>query len=297
MIELPEATVISNQINEVLKGKKIKNAIRGQTPHTFMFPMEPEKIPDKYKKDGPQLGGEFIGDAFTKALIGKTIKKSWSNGNVIFVQMDQEFTLSLGVGGEKIIYHEQEKTLPKKHQLILEFDDQTFLTVTISGWGEVRLLETRDVEKHPHVGYNKIDPLTEEFSLERFEELINQLPLNRKCNAKKFFITDPGLRGIGNGVIQDIFFKSKIHPARDMKTLTKEEIELLFKITKEELQMMVKQGGRDSEKNLFDMYGNYERIMHSKSAGTPCPNCHSLIEKKQYGGGSIYFCPSCQNLD
>jgi formamidopyrimidine-DNA glycosylase len=82
-----------------------------------------------------------------------------------------------------------------------------------------------------------------------------------------------------------------------MKTLTKDERKLLFETTRKELQAMVNQGGRNTEKDLFDSFGGYQRIMHSKSAGTPCPNCDTLIEKKQYGGGSIYFCPSCQKVD
>lgn len=296
MIELPEAIVIASQIHDTIKGKTIKNAIRGQTPHTFMFPMEPEKMPDRYKKESePQLGEEYMGEAFSKALNGKSIKKSWSNGNVIFVQMSQDYTLSIGVGGEKIIYHEHEKTLPNKHQLFLEFEDQTYLTITISGWGEVRLIETKDIDKHPHVGYDKFDPLSEDFTFKDFNNLIEEIPENRKRNVKRFFVSKPGFRGIGNGVIQDIFFKSKIHHSREIKTLSREERELLFNTTKNELQEMVNLGGRNSEKNLFDDYGGYKRIMHSKTANTPCPNCETLIVKKQYGGGSIYFCPKCQN--
>ena len=60
---------------------------------------------------------------------------------------------------------------------------------------------------------------------------------------------------------------------------------------------MVNLGGRNSEKDLFDSFGGYERLMHSKVANTPCPNCETLIVKKQYGGGSIYFCPECQKTD
>jgi len=276
MIELPEAIVISKQINETLKEKFIKSAIRGQNPHKFAFI------------------GKHSDDEVSQILKGKKIKKSWSNGNVILIQMDPGYLLSLGVGGERILYHEQEKTIPKKHQLLLEFTDQTYLTVTISGWGEVRLLEAKDIDKHPHIQFNKIDPLSEEFTFPIFEELIEKVPDKKKCSAKNFYITEPGLKGIGNGVIQDIFFLSKIHPIREMKSLIKEERKLLYETTRNELQKMVGLGGRDCEKDIFDNYGKYKRIMHSKSVGTPCPECATLIKKQQYLGGSVYFCPSCQ---
>ncbi|MFX1412094.1 MAG: DNA-formamidopyrimidine glycosylase family protein [Promethearchaeota archaeon] len=278
MIELPEAIVISKQINETLLGKSIKSAIRGQNPHKFAFI------------------GEHSDEEFSKILKGKKIKKSWSNGNIILIQMDPGYLLSLGCGGERILYHKQDKTIPKKHQLLLEFGDQTYLTVTITGWGEVRLIKSNDIDKHPHIQFDKIDPLSVEFTFTTFENLIQKIPENNKCSAKKFYITDPGLKGVGNGVIQDIFFLSKIHPKIEMKSLTNEERKLLYEKTRNELHKMVTLGGRDCEKDIFDNYGRYQRIMHSKSVDTPCPVCTTLIKKQQYMGGSIYICPSCQKI-
>ncbi|MFW9906259.1 MAG: DNA-formamidopyrimidine glycosylase family protein [Candidatus Thorarchaeota archaeon] len=278
MIELPEAIAFSKQINDTLNGKIVKSAIRGQTPHRFAFT------------------GKFSDDDFAQIVRGKTIKKSWANGNVILVQLDPGYLLSLGCGGERILYHKQEKTIPKKHQLFVEFEDQTYLTVTVSGWGEVRFLEIKDLDKHPHIPFERMDPLSEEFTFPTFEELIDLLPGKKKCSAKKFYITEPGLRGIGNGVIQDIFFLSEIHPKREMKSLTKEEQKVLYETTRIELQKMVDLGGRDSEKDLFNKLGRYKRILHSKTANTPCPVCETLIQKQQYLGGAIYFCPSCQKL-
>ncbi|NHK32395.1 MAG: hypothetical protein FK730_13660 [Asgard group archaeon] len=287
MIELPEAINFSKQINETLIGKTIINTVKDQNPHKFTFPM----------KDSEQLGSEYTPEDFDKILKGKTITKSWSNGNVILVQMDNDYLLSLGCGGEKILYHEKEKTIPKKHQLLISFEDNTFLSVTISGWGEVRLFKIEDLDKHPHISYERIDPLSKEFTLEIFEKLIDEISENRKRNAKRFFITEPGFRGIGNGVIQDIFFLAKIHPRREMKSLTKKEQQLLFETTQIELQKMVDLGGRDGEKDLFDNWGSYKRKMHNKAVDEPCPICKTPIVKDQFGGGSIYFCSSCQKIE
>jgi formamidopyrimidine-DNA glycosylase len=284
MIELPEAIFISSQINENLIGKVVDKVIKDQNPHKFAFPM----------KDSDQIGSEYVPADFQKILKGKAIKKSWSDSNIIFVQLGSDYLLSLGCGGENIIYHENDDSIPKKHQLLIEFTDNTFLTVTISGWGEVRLMKVNEVDKHPHIDKNKIDPLSKNFTLTKFYEMIEQLPENKKCSAKKFYITDPGLRGIGNGVIQDIFFLAKIHPKREMKTLSQKERKTLYETTRTELQKMVRLGGRDSEKDLFGNNGGYQKVMHSKSKGTPCPECQTPITKQQYLGGSIYVCPTCQ---
>lgn len=284
MIELPEAIVLSQQMNETLVGKTIRHAVKCQTPHKFAFP----------EKGTQQLGAEYSDEDFDRLLKGKTITKSWSNGNVILIQMGMEYLLSLGCGGEKIIYHETEQTIPQKHQLLLTFEDNTFLSVTISGWGEVRLLKTDALDQHPHIGYDRLDPLSDDFTLELFETLIEKIPENRKRNAKRFFISEPGLRGIGNGVIQDIFFIAKIHPRREIRSLSKDERKLLYETTRKELQRMVELRGRDSEKDLFNQWGSYKRRLHSKVIGEPCPVCETPIVKQQFGGGSIYFCPSCQ---
>jgi formamidopyrimidine-DNA glycosylase len=287
MIELPEAIAFSKQINENLVGKIIRGVIKGQTPHKFAFPMEGTK----------QLGSEYSPEDFNQILTGNAITKSWSIGNAILVQIDNDYLITLGCGGQKIIYHKDGQTIPKKHQLLLIFDDDTFLSVTTSGWGEVRLFKSKDLDKHPHLALERIDPLSDEFTLETFEKLIDDIPENRKRNAKRFFITEPGLRGIGNGVIQDIFFLAKIHPRREMKSLTKEERKLIFETTKVELQKMADQGGRDGEKDLFDNWGGYKRKMHNKIVNEPCPVCKTPIVKEQFGGGSIYFCPTCQKVD
>lgn len=287
MIELPEAIAFSKQINDYLVGKKVKQVIKGQTPHKFAFPMGGEN----------QLGAEYTPEDFNRILAGKTITKSWSNGNVILIQMEKDYLLSLGCGGERIIYHETMKTIPKKHQLLLHFEDDTHLTVTISGWGEVRLIKAKELDKHPHIGFNRIDPLSDELTLDTFEKLVDEIPLERKRNVKAFLISSPGFRGIGNGVIQDILFLAKINPKRVITTLTKTEMKKLFETIKTELQKMADQGGRDSEKDLFNNWGGYKRILHSKVAGKPCPNCGESIIKEQFGGGSIYYCPNCQKLN
>ena len=71
----------------------------------------------------------------------------------------------------------------------------------------------------------------------------------------------------------------------------------LYETTREELQKMVEMGGRDSEKDLLDKWGGYKRKMHSKVVDGPCPSCKTPIIKEQYGGGSIYYCPTCQKLN
>jgi formamidopyrimidine-DNA glycosylase len=57
---------------------------------------------------------------------------------------------------------------------------------------------------------------------------------------------------------------------------------------------MVELGGRYEERDLYGNRGGYVRLLDSKTKGSPCTVCGTTIEKAQYLGGAIYFCPTCQ---
>ena len=280
MIELPEAIIIAQQIDSELKGKEISSGISGHTPHRFAF--SDKKIPHA---------------KFAKIVPGKTIGDSFAHGMAILTNIDPGYMLSLGCGGERIHYHTSKETLPEKHQLKLDFHDDTFLTVTVSGWGEVRLLNASDFPNHPHLRHNAISPLSEGFTFGYFAGLFDTLPEDKrtqKTSAKFFIISKPGVYGVGNGCLHDILFRAKIHPKRQMLALSTTERKVLHKSIQDTLSEMVKLGGRESEFDLFNKRGGYKLILHSKVVGQPCPECGNTIQKIAYLGGSSYFCSSCQ---
>lgn len=118
MLELPEVVTLARQINETLTGKTIASARANVSPHRFAFYQgDPETYPEK--------------------LRNQTIGPASARGSLIVTGIGAERVLALGDGGLRILYHEGEKTLPKKHQLLIRFDDSTRLTVSVSGWGAV----------------------------------------------------------------------------------------------------------------------------------------------------------------
>jgi formamidopyrimidine-DNA glycosylase len=276
VIELPEAINIAWQISKELKGKQIASGVRGSSPHKFAFT------------------GKHSDEEFKTIVKDKTIGAAWADGSVILTDLEPGYVLSLGCGGERILYHTSEKTLPIKHQLLFNFKDDTYLTVTVSGWGEVRLLEQSEVPKHPHIKKDAISPLSDEFTFVFFNSLFETLPENKRVSAKYFIISEPGVWGVGNGCLQDILYQAKIHPKRQMVTLSSEERRTLYEAIKQTLKGIVKLGGRDNERNLYNKSGGYQRILHSKTVNHPCRECGTPIKKSQYLGGVVYFCPSCQ---
>lgn len=276
MIELPEAVIIARQISEELKGKQIASGVRGSSPHKFAFT------------------GKYSNAEFAEIVKDKTIGASRPEGWIILTDLEPDYVLSLGCGGERILYHAGEKTLPKKHQLLLNFKDGTYLTVAVSGWGEVRLLGQSELPEHPHIKKDAVSALGDAFTFDFFNGLFDALPENSRASAKYFIISEPGVWGVGNGCLQDILYRARIHPKRLVVSLSAEERLALYKAIRQTLAEMVELGGRDSEFDLYNQPGGYQRMLHSKTVGHPCRECGTPIEKTQYLGGAVYYCPSCQ---
>ena len=110
VIELPEAINLAWQISTELKGKQIASGVRGSSPHKFAFT------------------GKHSDEEFAAIVKDKTIGDAGANGSVILTDLVPDYVLSLGCGGERILYHTSKKTLPKKHQLLFNFQDGTYLT-------------------------------------------------------------------------------------------------------------------------------------------------------------------------
>ena len=275
MIELPEASTFARQINAELKGKCIADANRGNSPHKFAFYNLP---PEQY----------------AAILAGKTLGEARVNGSLILVGIEPGHTQILGCGGERIIYHCSTASLPKKHQLFLHFTDDTYLTVTVQGWGAALLLPQLEVSSHRFVNLEKPSPLSDDFTPDYFLELFAALAKDGSDSVKYFMISEPGVLGVGNGCLQDILWHARIHPRRRAADLSRAEQRRLYAATRESLREMVEGGGRDSDRDLYGCPGGYTRILHSKVVGQPCPRCSAPIEKASYLGGAVYSCPKCQ---
>ncbi|HEY69489.1 MAG TPA: hypothetical protein G4O08_02780 [Anaerolineae bacterium] len=275
MIELPEAVTIAGQMNKELSGKRIAAVERGHTPHKFAFYTYPA-------------------DTYRSILEGSSVGESTDHGNAILTQIGSDHVLVLGGGGERILYHQGGETLPKKHQLLLQFEDQTYLTVTVSGWGNVMLLQHEELAEHPHVGETRVSPLSEEFSWAYFKRYFDDLVGDDSRSVKFFVVSKPGIWGVGNGCLQDILFQAKIHPRRKVLDLSSLERKALHQSAVEMLAEAVALGGRDSERDLYNHIGGYQRIVHSRLVGEPCSRCDTPIERTHYLGGACYYCPICQ---
>lgn len=277
MIELPEAVVISRQASETLAGKRIASVVHNDWPLKWAFYNRPS-------------------EEYVELLTGRTLGEARPHGSHAVLPVGEGYHLILGGGGERILYHTAEKTIPKTHQLLLRFEDDTLLTVSVQGWGAVFLMTEDEMAAHPHLRYGQVSPLSEAFTLDHLRGLFATIEPDKKTAVKYLMISEPGILGVGNGYLQDILFRARIHPRRRCTEVTDAEQAALHAAIGETLTQAIAAGGRTDERDLYNARGGYERLMSTRTQGTPCPVCGTTIEKGTFLGGAIYFCPQCQLL-
>lgn len=277
MIELPEALVLSEQLNNEIGGKIIVNAVAGRHPHKFAwFSGAPEDYCEK--------------------LTGRKIINIYPKSSRIFIELDDGMALVFGEG-TRIRRLAPGVKRPIKHQLLIDFMDDSSIIVTIQMYGFILLENIKSItNKYVVSSMENPSPYSEDFNKEYFDKLLDECK-GSNLSTKAFLATEQRIPGLGNGVLQDILFNARLHPRLKLKDFNDEDADNLYNSIKITLDEMGDKGGRDTEKDLYGSPGAYKSIMSKYTVGTPCPSCGELIEKQSYMGGSIYVCPSCQRKE
>lgn len=274
MIEIPEAAVLARQINDTLSGKTIHRAIAGQSPHGFAF-----------------YSGDPAG--YADLLAGKTIGGAAARGGMVELQIEEN-TLLLS-DGVNLRIHANPTEQPAKHQLLLEFTDASAVSATVAMYGGLWCFRQGTYDNpYYRVACEKPSPLGEAFTPEYFSGLFR--PELDKLSLKGFLATEQRIPGLGNGVLQDILYYARLHPKRKVGALNAPDRERLYDAIVTTLHEMTRLGGRDTERDLFGRPGGYRTQLSKNTINRPCPECGSTIVKQAYLGGSIYFCPGCQEV-
>lgn len=274
MIELPEAILLGRQMNDVLAGKTVNNVFNATNVNKFAF---------------------FNGDpnAYKPLLIGRKVVSAKGMGIFVDICFDEEVCLSVS-DGVKLKYGSGSAAIPDKYQLLITFDDETFLAFTVAMYGGIYAFRGRLENSYHEKSFAKISPLSPDFTDSYFSDFLNSE--KQTLTLKAFLATEQRFPGIGNGVLQDILFQAALHPKRKLGTLSFEEKKNLYHSVIEVLSAMLAKGGRNTETDLFGKAGGYPTILSKNTYQQACLKCGGTIIKENFMGGSIYYCPSCQPI-
>jgi formamidopyrimidine-DNA glycosylase len=279
MIEMPEATTLARQMNETLTGRTITRFARGPLNHKFLWLSRPD-------------------EEYQAMLPGRTVTGADSFGRSIYLRMG-DLMHWWGDTGGRILFHAAGEPLPKKYHLLWEFSDGSSLTFAMEMWGYVKLLDRSQFDLRPHAE-SGTQPLSPEFTLEALNRMMDAYPEKTAKGVKGLLVATGHLlkdhiNGLGNAYVQDILFRAGSDPRRKVMNINPEERHNLFDAIQSTMALATELGGRDDECDLFGRPGQYLRLMDKRTAGLPCPNCRTPIQKIAYLGGACYLCPKCQS--
>ena len=275
MFELPEFTTLARQFSETVNGKVIAEGRLGNSPHKFVW----------YNRKP---------DEFALLTTGKRVGRAHAKAKWLLVPLEPGYILLFGECGGKMLYHEPGAQLPEKYHLLIRFEDGSALSAMTAMWGAMELYEAGKEQERQYIKGMRTTPVEAGFTLDYFSALIDELLRGEKRSVKSLLTQNQLIPGLGNAIAQDILFRACLHPRRALADLTPGQRRDLYAAIMDTVREAIEGGGRNDEVDLFGQPGGYIRIMDSKAAGKPCPECGTIVQKIQYLGGACYFCPKCQ---
>jgi len=232
-----------------------------------------------------QLAQEIIG----KKLNGQKIINVRRRAKILIIDFADGSNLifHLKLTGQLIL---NGKPLPYTRK-VFNFEDGSQLFFNdarkLGWWKKIR--GTKKIEE----GFG---PEALEIDFNTFKALLEKRPNSK---IKLLLMDQKSIAGIGNIYSNEILFAAKINPSRRVKTLTSEEIRMVFQNMKKILKKAIRYHGT-TERDYRDAYGregNYFRFLKVYDReGEKCSRCGTKIKKEEIGGRSAYFCPACQPL-
>jgi formamidopyrimidine-DNA glycosylase len=277
-IELPEAKILAEQMNRVLKDKRIRSY------HLRDY--------ERLQKIG------FINrdiKAFDQ-LVNRKVESVTSRGNAIRMELDEGMNIILfpEYGGE-VFYHSSGTTVPEKFHLKIDFSDKTALTVRLTSMGGIQVLKDAELKSsyvfrrdfNPEI----FSPVDEDFTFERFSKLLAK---NNKALKTVLVGKDAFVVGLSNSAFQDIIYRAKLHPKRKASELKSHEQKALYDAIRLVLQERIRLNGKSQFFDLHRNQGCYTPAMGPNMRKQKCPACGTTIEELSLGGGKVFVCSKCQ---
>jgi len=278
MLEFPEIYNLSRKMKEVLPGKEIQDLEFRRVPKLEEWGMITQQESD-----------------FKNALLGSRITGIESNPWFVYLVLENLNYLAIGELDGKVVFDPGGNPGSGKLNLRLFFSDNSTLTVFVKLWGVLKVFDREGMmDHHNHYLDMSISPLSDSFTLEDMIPYIREHEAVGKLNAKKFITTKVYVNGLGNGFLQEILYRSKIHPRTKIKNLDEFELKQFYGAIRDVTTEGIDKNGRTNQYDLFNQPGNFVSRINKDTVGTKCPVCGTITEKISFEGGACYLCPGCQ---
>lgn len=173
--------------------------------------------------------------------------------------------------------------------LRVAFDDGSGFDLTEAGTRKrLAVHVVADPRDVPLVADLGVEPLSEEFTVERLTELAR----GRSQQVKGLLRDQRAIAGIGNAYSDEILHTARMSPFALTSRLGDDDLALLHRVTREVLsEALAAASGRpaaelkDAKRRGMQVHGR---------AGETCPVCGDVVREVSFADSSLQYCPTCQ---
>lgn len=261
---------------------------------------------------------------FQKEIKNKKIKRIWRRGKNIIFELSQGYSLLIH---QKLTGHllyglwknKGNKWLPKADgdmedkvntyiHLIFFLDNGKMLALSdLRKFAKVELWKTKELLNSKDFKKLGPEPLDKNFTFKKFEDVLKNRkaardpvsgePRQRRGKIKQILLNQEIIVGIGNIYSDEVLWRAKIHPFRDVSKLKIQELKKLYKYIKEVLRKSIKLHGESFSdyRDIGGKKGSFDEIRKVyQREGEQCSRCKTIIKRLKMNSRSTCFCPKCQ---
>jgi formamidopyrimidine-DNA glycosylase len=272
MPELPEVTVISEDVAELAIGREVLRAAVFRPDVTNVEPQE-----------------------FGRLLVGRTLRATGRRSKIIVLDFGEVVGLVHLVISGRVLRLPEWREPDKINTAVLEFEGEgepLVLAFTRLWLGYFDLYEPGEEERHPLISRLGPDPFSEDFTVQYLGSAFG-----RKAGVKGLLLDQSVVAGLGNIYVDEILFSARVHPTRKASTLSRDEIQNIHTATRDILRRAIELRGTTFD-SYHDAFGETGKFQHQLKvfarAGEPCPECGTEIMKSRVAGRGTHTCPACQ---
>ncbi len=272
MPELPEVETVRKGLENLVKGKTIK------------------EVAVYWGKiiESPEV------EQFKTALIGETIEEVHRRGKYLIFKLTHfDMVSHLRMEG-KFEFHQKTDPLMKHSHVLFTFTDDTQLRyLDTRKFGRFTLLDKDTSSEYKGIKKLGPEPIASEFDIRPFARELR----NRHKAIKPLLLDQILVTGLGNIYVDEVLFRSQIHPEQEANTLKKDEVIRLHQDIIDVLGEAVEAGGSTirTYQNALGDAGTFQVSLNVYGlAGESCPRCGTEILKKKVAQRGTHYCPQCQ---
>jgi len=173
-------------------------------------------------------------------------------------------------------------------------DDQSGLDITEAGTKKrLAIYLVRDPQEVPGLATLGPDPLDDDFTLERFREI---LAAEGRKQIKGVLRHQGTIAGIGNAYSDEILHAARMSPYRSAASLLDGEDDTDLVVLYDAVRITLGDAvDRSRGLAMSELKGEKKSnlAVHGR-AGEPCPVCGDTVREVSFADSSLQYCPTCQ---